>query len=110
VKSVATVNLTVRVDEHTKKDFDGFCSNVGINATAAVNMFIKNVVRTRTLPFIVTDVAFDGQDNKSTMANMKRSIKSMQEKSAINGNSEMTLDEINAEISAYRKEKRESNA
>ena len=43
---MATVNLTIRVDEGTKKDFDSFCNNVGINATAAVNMFIKNVVRT----------------------------------------------------------------
>ena len=54
---MATVNLTVRVDERTKREFDVFCDNVGINATAAVNMFIKNVVRTRTLPFIVTDLS-----------------------------------------------------
>ena len=104
---MATVNLTVRVDERTKKDFDGFCSNVGINATAAVNMFIKNVVRTRTLPFIITDATDEEQENKAKMAQMKRALQSMRDESAANGNSKMTLDEINDEIAAYRKEKRE---
>jgi len=59
---MATANLTVRVDEGVKKEFDIFCENVGINATSAVNMFIKTVIRTRTLPFVVTDIAVDMQE------------------------------------------------
>ena len=102
-----TVNLTIRVDEHTKKDFDGFCNNVGINATAAVNMFIKNVVRTRTLPFIVTDAIAEDQEKMIVLTQMKRALQSMRDQSVANGNSEMTLDEINSEIMAYRTEKRE---
>jgi antitoxin component of RelBE/YafQ-DinJ toxin-antitoxin module len=72
----------------------------------AFSMFIKNVVRTRTLPFIVTDVTAEGQENKIIMAQMKSALQSMREQSVANGNSEMTLDEINEEIAAYRKEKR----
>ena len=107
---MATVNLTVRVDERTKKDFDGFCDNVGINATAAVNMFIKNVVRTRKLPFVITDISGNDQDGSVNMSNMKKAMQSMRAQSVENGNSEMTLDEINAEIAAYRKNKRKNNA
>ena len=59
---MSTVNLTVRVDEGTKREFDVFCENVGLNATSAVNMFIKTVVRTRALPFIVTDAATEKQE------------------------------------------------
>ena len=51
---MSTVNVTVRVDEKTKQDFDTFCDNVGINVTTAFSMFIKNTLRTRQLPFIVT--------------------------------------------------------
>ena len=52
---MATVNVTVRVDEETKQEFDTFCDNVGINVTTAFSMFIKNTLRTRQLPFVVTD-------------------------------------------------------
>ncbi len=100
---LATVNLTVRVDEGVKKDFDIFCENVGLNATAAVNMFIKAVVRTRTLPFEVTDV---NSRSQAVGAEMRRAIRSMQEESARNGNSEMTMEEIDAEIAASRRERR----
>lgn len=98
--------MTVRVDKGTKKEFDSFCENVGINPTAAVNMFIKAVIRTRALPFIVTDTSSAEQD-RIVLAQMRDAIVSMQEQSARSGNAEMTLDEINAEIAAYRKEKRE---
>ena len=100
-----TVNLTVRVDEVTKREFDVFCENVGLNATSAVNMFIKTVVRTRKLPFVVTDDTTEEQSGQLLMAEMKKAIRSMRELSVANGNSEMSLDEINAEIAESRKEK-----
>jgi DNA-damage-inducible protein J len=82
---ISTVNLTVRVDEGTKKEFDTFCENVGLNATSAVNMFIRAVVRTRTLPFTVTDT---NTSDQAMMTEMKRAIQSMREQSAHNGNSD----------------------
>ena len=97
---VATVNITVRVEEETKRNFDDFCDNVGINATAAVNMFIKAVLRTRELPFTVTDI--NKQEKMLYGAQFMKSINNMREVSALNGNSDMTLDEINAEIKAAR--------
>jgi DNA-damage-inducible protein J len=100
---ISTVNLTVRVDEVTKKEFDTFCENVGLNATSAVNMFIRAVVRTRALPFIVTDANVSDQ---ALLAEMKRAIQSMREQSARNGNSDMGLDEIDDEIAASRLTKR----
>ena len=99
-----TTNITVRVDKATKKEFDAFCENVGINATAAVNMFIKAVLRTRQLPFTVTDVII--QEKRHYGVQTMEAIKRMREASAINGNSEMTLDEINEEINLAREEAR----
>jgi len=107
---MATSNLTVRVDESTKRDFDTFCENVGLNATSAVNMFIKTVVRTRTLPFTVTDISAEEQNNMIIMARMKNAVQSMREQSLASGNADMSLDDINAEIAAYRQERRSKNA
>ena len=97
-----TTNITVRVYKATKKEFDAFCENVGINATAAVNMFIKAVLRTRQLPFTVTDLSM--QDKRYYGVQAMEAIKSMREASLANGNSDMTLDEINEEINHARNE------
>ena len=106
----ATTNLTVRVDAKIRKEFDSFCDNVGLNATTAINMFIKTVLRTRTLPFVVTDNVNEDQNNRIIMTKMKSAIQSMREQSVANGSENMSMEEINAEISAYRKEKRKNNA
>ena len=95
---MATTNLTVRVDEDVRKEFDSFCENVGLNATSAVNMFIKAVLRTRTLPFVVTDIVDEEQGDRVTVAKMKAAIQSMREQSALNGNDTMTMNEINATL------------
>ena len=41
------VNVTIRVDQETKREFDAFCDNVGINITTAFHMYMKAVLRTR---------------------------------------------------------------
>jgi len=99
---MAGVNVTVRIDEETKKDFDKFCENVGINITTAFNMFIKATLRTRELPFIITDVASQRQNRKE----LGEVIKVIQEQSRTNGTDNMTLDEINSIITEFRKELR----
>ena len=52
---MASTNVTVRLDEDIKKEFDLFCENVGITITTAFNMFVRATLRTRELPFVVTD-------------------------------------------------------
>jgi DNA-damage-inducible protein J len=98
---MAGVNVTVRLDEETKRDFDIFCENVGINITTAFNMFIKATLRTRKLPFTVTDADPQKQARKS----LGEAFRAMQEQSVKNGTDNMTMEEIDAEIAAYRREK-----
>ena len=103
---MGATNITLRVDEDIKRQFDAFCESVGMNVTTAINMFMRAVLRTRELPFVVTDAVTD----KDVLFQAKAALKAMQEQSVINGNSEMTLDEINAEIALARKEMRERMA
>ena len=46
--------LTARVDAADKVNFDAFCSNVGINTSTAINMFVKAVLRENRIPFEIT--------------------------------------------------------
>jgi len=43
--------LTARVDEHDKLDFDNFCSSVGLTSSAAINIYVKTVLREKRIPF-----------------------------------------------------------
>jgi len=58
----ATMN--VRIDENVKKSFDEFCAEVGLNASVAVNMFVRAVLRSRSIPFAITDAAGDMNDER----------------------------------------------
>jgi DNA-damage-inducible protein J len=49
--SMAQATITARVDERDKVDFDAFCSDVGLNTSTAINMYVKAVLRERRIPF-----------------------------------------------------------
>ena len=48
---MAQATITARIDANDKLDFDNFCSNVGLNTSAAINLFVKAVLRERRIPF-----------------------------------------------------------
>lgn len=100
---MADTTVTIRVDEQVKKSFEEFCEDVGINMSAAVNMFIHAVVREQKIPFNIYS------DREKILRQGKESLKRIQEESIKNGTSEMTMEEIDAEIALARKERRERN-
>jgi len=95
------VNVTIRVDKETKREFDAFCENVGMNITTAVNMYIKAVLRNRELPFRVTDLAPAKIDSKQALRN---AFAKAQADSVAKGRDKMTMEEINIQIAAGRRE------
>ena len=48
---MAQESLTIKLDNETKKEFNEFCEEIGINMTTAINMFIKKVIREQRIPF-----------------------------------------------------------
>ncbi len=48
---MALATITARVDEKDKDSFDAFCSNVGLNTSTAINLFVKAVLRENRIPF-----------------------------------------------------------
>jgi len=56
--------MNVRIDENVKRSFDEFCAEVGMNASVAVNMFVRAVLRSRSIPFDITDVEDNVRENQ----------------------------------------------
>ena len=54
---MALVTITSRVDSSDKVNFDNFCDSVGLNASVAINLFIKTVLRERKIPFEIANPA-----------------------------------------------------
>ncbi len=48
---MAQTNINIRMDEDLKKQFDAFCSDIGMNMTTAFCVFAKTAVRERRIPF-----------------------------------------------------------
>lgn len=70
--------ITARVDEKDKASFDAFCSNVGLNTSTAINLFVKAVLRENRIPFEITQ-ASDPFFSESNMAYVKKSVQELRE-------------------------------
>lgn len=63
---MALSTLTARVDENDKVDFDSFCSSVGLTSSAAINIYVKTVLREKRIPFeIRQDDPFYNAENQA---------------------------------------------
>lgn len=74
---MAQTTLSVRMDEKVKKQFDEFCNEVGLNASVAVNMFAKAVLRERRIPFEIS-AEKDPFYSEANIKRLKKSIKQLE--------------------------------
>lgn len=44
-------NINIRIDSDIKKNAEAVFANIGITPTAAINLFYKQVIRTKSIPF-----------------------------------------------------------
>ncbi|MCM1091269.1 MAG: type II toxin-antitoxin system RelB/DinJ family antitoxin [Butyrivibrio sp.] len=73
---MALATITARVDEKDKVSFDNFCSNVGLNTSTAINLFVKAVLRENRIPFEITQTS-DSFFSESNIAYVKKSIQEL---------------------------------
>jgi DNA-damage-inducible protein J len=57
------------MDADIKKRFDAFCADAGLNATVAVNMFARAVLREQRIPFEIAggDIPFYSAKNQARL-------------------------------------------
>ena len=73
---MAQTTITARVDASDKSKFDKFCSNVGINTSTAINMFVKAVLRENRIPFEITQTS-DPFFSENNMAHVRKSVREL---------------------------------
>ena len=90
--------IQVRVDLETKEAAASLFEALGMDISTAVRSFLKKAIAEGGMPF---EMKLDESTRRAMTA-----ARSMRETSENNGNSEMTLDEINEEIAKARKERK----
>lgn len=68
---MSQTNLNIRIDEDMKKQFESFCSEVGMTVTTAICLYVKTVLREQRIPF---EIALDPFYSESNMAHLHRGI------------------------------------
>ena len=96
---MAQATFSVRMDEVLKKQFDALCQEFGMNASTAINVFARAVVRQRKIPFEISSPESDITRERAMQAFM-----ALRTQAKDNGISDMSLDDINKEIHLARME------
>lgn len=75
---MAQTTLSIRMDAEVKRRFDAFCADAGMNASVAVNLFARAVLREQRIPFEITgnDDPFYSLKNQ---ARLRESITQLEE-------------------------------
>ena len=60
---MALATISARIDADDKRIFDSFCSSVGLSSSAALNMFVKKVIREHRIPFEIECDPFYSESN-----------------------------------------------
>mgnify|MGYP002869844865 CR=1 FL=1 len=65
---MAQTNINIRMDENLKKQFEAFCSDVGMSMTTAFCIFAKKAVSEYRIPFEVSADPFYSESNQKYLA------------------------------------------
>ena len=74
---MAQTNINIRMDEDLKRQFDAFCSDIGMSMTTAFCVFAKTAVRERRIPFEISAES-DPFYSAANMAKLRKSIAQME--------------------------------
>ncbi|MBU4540757.1 MAG: type II toxin-antitoxin system RelB/DinJ family antitoxin [Firmicutes bacterium] len=74
---MAQTNINIRMDEELKKNFDMICTELGLNMTAAINVFARAVVRKHGIPFDLT-INDDFFYSEANLERLRKSIASLE--------------------------------
>jgi DNA-damage-inducible protein J len=100
--------VQIRIDEDTRAQASQLFERIGLDIPTAVRMFLKQSIASNGLPFQPTIAKDNGlvTSRKQAGESLKQAFRLAQEQSVINGTDKMTMEEIDAEIAACRREKR----
>ncbi len=60
---MSQTSINIRIDNELKKQFEAFCSDVGMSMTTAFCIFAKTVVKQQKIPFEISNDPFYSAEN-----------------------------------------------
>lgn len=90
---MAQTAMTVRLDSDIKRQFDKLCEDFGMSANTAFNIFVKAVIRNRSIPFEIK-----GSENPAALDLFLK----QREQAESDTTPELSLEDINSEIGLVR--------
>lgn len=81
---MAQTSVNIRMDEDLKRQFDAFCSDVGMTMTTAICVFAKTAVREHRIPFEIKSglpsaETLKAMENAEKGVDMSRAFSSVEE-------------------------------
>ena len=103
------MTTTLRIEDSLKRDCEVVLEDLGLSMSGAVTLFLKQVVKQRAIPFIIScDRRSPHEYLASPVANLSERGRIAQRYAAEmreNCDHEWTMEEIDAEIAAARRER-----
>lgn len=100
---MAQATFSVRMDETLKRQFDGLCADFGMNASTAINVFARAVVKQRKIPFEIA-----ASEQNITRENAMQAFVELRNQAAKNFPQGMEAGEIDDEIRKARYDEEEA--
>ena len=99
------MTTTLRIDDDLKRSCDEVFDELGLTMTSALTVFLRQVVRTRTIPFIIGECAPTAAPESHKMDGRRfwETFERGRAERFSKGGREWTMDEINAEIAEAHK-------
>jgi len=88
--------IQARVDTELKNEASELFESLGLDMTTAIKVFLKRCLQEGGIPFEI-------RNNKESSLDALKAFMLLRQQAEANGVSDLTLDEINAEIAAARK-------
>ncbi len=99
---MAQTAMTVRMDNQQKVQFDQLCEQFGMSANTAINIFVKAVIRSKSIPFFIKV-----KEEEDVTAKARAAFQRIRAAAERGETPDLTLDEINAEIREVRRLRKE---
>ena len=104
------MTTTLRIDDDLKRDCEVVLEDLGLSMSGAVTLFLKQVVKQRAIPFVISCDRIPTERYFGTQAtNLQergRVAKRFAAEMRGSNDREWSMDEIDAEIAAARRERR----
>ena len=96
---MASTVVQFRIDSELKTEAQNIFENLGLDLATAIRIFLKRSIKDKGIPFSMNEKI---TENFVSLEEGRKAFYALRDEAVKNGLQDMTLEEINDEIQAYR--------